>query len=84
MDEIWYINADYEVGDSHMTKYENFFKFQDGGRRPFKKPFFGHNSAADCLRYQFSQNFGNKTDTGIPQNILFLSASLYVSKIGAY
>ena len=83
MDEIWYINADYEVGDSHMTKYENFFKFQDGGRRPFKKTVLAI-TRADCLRYQFSQNFGNKTDTGIPQNILFLSASLYVSKRGAY
>jgi len=23
-DEIWYINADLEFGDSHVTKYENF------------------------------------------------------------
>jgi len=29
-DEIWYINADLELGDSHVIKYENF-KIQDGG-----------------------------------------------------
>jgi len=33
-DEIWYINADLELGDSHVIKYENF-KIQDGGRPPF-------------------------------------------------
>ena len=23
-DEIWYTNADFQLGDSHVTKYENF------------------------------------------------------------
>jgi len=43
------------------------------------KIVFGHNSAADCpilvkfcMGSSFSQNFGNGTDTGIPQNIIFV------------
>ena len=27
-DEIWYINADLELGDSHATKYDFFFKLK--------------------------------------------------------
>jgi len=37
-----------------MTKYE-YFKIQDGGRPPFQKSSFGHNSAAnfsEILRWQ--------------------------------
>ena len=44
-DEIWYINADLELGDSHATKYDFFFKIKDGGGCHIKN-IFGHNSAA--------------------------------------
>jgi len=38
-DVIWYTNADLELGDSQMTKYE-YFKIQDGGWPPFKNRFW--------------------------------------------
>jgi len=34
-DEIWYTNADLELGDNHVTN----FKIHDGRRPPFKKLF---------------------------------------------
>jgi len=43
------------------------------------KIVFGHNSAADCpisVKYcgsSFSQNFGNGTDTRVPQNVFLFS-----------
>jgi len=45
-DEIWYINADLEFGDSHVTKYENF-SYSRWRAAAILKSFFGHNSAAD-------------------------------------
>ena len=68
-DEIWYTNADLELGDSHVTN----FKIHDGRRPPFKKLFLVITQQL-IARYQwnfawgssFSQDFGSGTDTGIP------------------
>jgi len=68
--------ADLELGDSHVMK---FFKIQDGGRPSYWKSFFDHNLAADCpisvkfcVKKQFLQNFGTRTDTRVPQNVFLV------------
>jgi len=56
-----------------------FFKIQDGGRPSYWKSFFDHNLAADCpisvkfcVKKQFLQNFGTRTDTRVPQNVFLV------------
>ena len=61
-------NADMELRDSQVTKYETLKKFKMADGRQYKNRF-GHNSAAECpisvkfcVREQFFTEFGNGTD----------------------
>jgi len=41
--KIWYTNVDLELGNSHVTKYENLKKFKMADSRHIKNRFFCHN-----------------------------------------
>jgi len=69
-DKIWYTTVYLEVGNSHVTKYDFFFKFKVADTRHIKNLILAitqqsiarlqWNSASGS---SFSQNFGNETDT---------------------
>jgi len=39
-DDIWYTNADLELGNSHVIKIESFFKIEVADDRHFKNRFW--------------------------------------------
>jgi len=66
-DDIWYADAHLELDDSQWPNI--FLKIQDCGRPPFKKNFFGNNSAADCpISVKFCVRKQYETDAGVRQN----------------
>ena len=66
------------------------FKTEDG--RHLKKSFFGHNSAVDCptsVKFCvgssfFSQNFGNRTDVHVSQNVFCFLNAVWASASGTF